>query len=158
VAEPKKEEAYWREQHAKQRYADKDLAYEHYAPVYRTGIKAAEKYPGKPFEEIEDEVALDYERNEAGSALPWDHARHAVHAAWAKLSGDVRPRNSQRILRLGAEQPLIGSENIFVGEDKNHLVDLVLTCQKIACRCHSNLSRFWNRVAIGTATDRGEGD
>jgi hypothetical protein len=101
VAEPKKEEAYWREQHAKQRYADKDLAYEHYAPVYRTGIKAAEKYPGKPFEEIEDEVALDYERNEAGSALPWDHARHAVHAAWAKLSGDVGPRDSDRGIRSG---------------------------------------------------------
>jgi len=31
VAELKKEEAYWREQHAKQPYAGKNLAYEHYA-------------------------------------------------------------------------------------------------------------------------------
>jgi hypothetical protein len=59
------------------------------------------KYPGKPFEEIEDEVALDYERNKAGSALPWDHARHAVHAAWAKLSGDIGPRDSDRGIRSG---------------------------------------------------------
>jgi len=47
VAELKKEEAYWREQHAKQPYADKNLGYEHYAPAYRTGIEAAQKYPGK---------------------------------------------------------------------------------------------------------------
>ena len=163
MAEPKKEEIYWREQHAKQPYADKNLACEHYAPAYRTGIKAAEKYPGKPFEEIEDEVALDYERNKAGSALPWDHAQACSACRLGEIerrrrSARFRPRNSQRILRLGAEQPLIGSENIFAGENKNHFVDLALTCQKIACRCHSNLSRFWNRVAIGTATDRREGD
>src|SRR6266446_1822504 len=66
VAEPKKEEIYWREQHAKQPYADKNLA---------------------------------YERNKAGSALPWDHARHAVHAACAKLSGGVGPRDSDRGIR-----------------------------------------------------------
>jgi hypothetical protein len=47
VAELKKEEAYWREQHAKQPYADKNLAYEHYAQAYRTGIEAAQKYPGQ---------------------------------------------------------------------------------------------------------------
>jgi hypothetical protein len=31
VAELEKEEAYWRGQHAKQPYADKNLGYEHYA-------------------------------------------------------------------------------------------------------------------------------
>jgi hypothetical protein len=102
VAEPKKEEAYWREQHAKQPYADKNLAYEHYATRRRnrTGIEAAQKYPGKPFEEIGDEGALDYERAKAGSALPWDRAR-AGHAAWAKLSGDVGPRDPDRGIRSG---------------------------------------------------------
>jgi hypothetical protein len=101
VAELKTEEAYWREQHAKQPYADKNLAYEHYAPAYRTGIEAAQKYPGKPFEEIEDEVALNYERARVGEALPWDHARHAVRAAWAKLSGEVGPRDPDRGIRSG---------------------------------------------------------
>ena len=109
MAELEKEEAYWREQHAKQPYADKNLGYEHYAPAYRTGIQAALKYPGKSFEEIEDEVALDYEhevaldyeRAKPGAVLPWDHARHAVHAAWAKLSGDVGPRDPDRGIRSG---------------------------------------------------------
>jgi hypothetical protein len=101
MADPTKEEAYWREQHGKQPYADKNLPYEHYAPAYRTGVEGFHKYPGKAYEEIEDNLALDYQRNNAGSALPWDHARHAVRAAWAKLSHDIGPRDPDRGIRSG---------------------------------------------------------
>ncbi len=41
------------------------------------GAEAAAKYPGKEFHEIEDDVALDYEKHQIGSALPWDHVRSA---------------------------------------------------------------------------------
>ena len=95
------EEKYWREQHPGQPYADKDRPFEHYAPAYRIGAEAAQKYPGKPFEQIEDSVILDYERAEAGSALPWDHARHAVRAAWTKVSNSVGPRDTDRGIRSG---------------------------------------------------------
>jgi hypothetical protein len=95
------EEKYWREQHPKQPYADKERSFEEYAPAYRAGAEAARKYPGKKFEEIENDVVLDYERSEVGSALPWDHARHAVHAAWAKLSNDIGARDSGRGIRTG---------------------------------------------------------
>jgi hypothetical protein len=95
------EEKYWREQHPNQPYADEKIPFEKYAPAYRTGAEAAEKYPGKHFEEIEDDVILDYQRARVGAALPWDHARHAVHAAWAKLSGDIGPRDSGRGIRTG---------------------------------------------------------
>ena len=96
-----KEEAYWREQHSNQTYADQARPFEAYVPAYRIGADAAAKYPGKGFEEIEDEVALDYQRSRAGAALPWDHARHAVRAAWAKLSHDIGPRDSDRGIRSG---------------------------------------------------------
>lgn len=95
------EEKYWQEQHPNQPYADKQRSFDDYAPAYRTGAEAAQKYPGKKFEDIEDEVILDYERSGAGSALPWDHARHAVHAAWAKVSGDIGPRDTSRGIRTG---------------------------------------------------------
>ena len=95
------EEKYWREQHSKQPYADKKRSFEEYAPAYQMGAEAARKNPGKPFEEIEGDVVLDYERSDAGSALPWDHARHAVHAAWAKLSNEIGPRDSSRGIRTG---------------------------------------------------------
>ena len=50
---------------------------------------------------IEDETILDYQRCRIGAALPWDHARHAVHASWAKLSQDIGPRDSSRGIRSG---------------------------------------------------------
>jgi hypothetical protein len=96
-----KEDIYWREQHPKQTYAKRELSYDEYAAAYRTGYEGFHKYPGKAYEEIEDELALDYERNKAGSALPWDHARHAVHAAWAKVSHDIGPRDPDRGIRSG---------------------------------------------------------
>ncbi len=99
--DPGKEEAYWREQHPNQPYADQARSYEDYAPAYRVGMEAATKYPGKSFEEIEDDIALDYQRTRVGAALPWDHARHAVHAAWAKLSHDIGPRDPDRGIRSG---------------------------------------------------------
>ncbi|MDQ2824366.1 MAG: hypothetical protein M3R29_02855 [Verrucomicrobiota bacterium] len=101
MEEPNKEEAYWREHHATQSYADKNLSYEHYAPAYRVGHAAAKKYAGKRFEEIEDDLALDYEKNRIGSALPWDRARPATKAAWDKLSGVVAPRDPDRGTRSG---------------------------------------------------------
>ncbi len=60
MEDPAKEESYWREQHAKQPYADKNRSYEEYAPAYRIGAEAAVKHAGKEFEEIEDDIALDY--------------------------------------------------------------------------------------------------
>jgi hypothetical protein len=101
MADLTKEEEYWREHHGEQPYAKKELTFEHYAPAYRTGAEAVHKYPGKSFEEIEDDVALDYQRHRVGAALPWDHARHAVHAAWAKLSHDIGPRDPGRGVNYG---------------------------------------------------------
>lgn len=94
-------EKYWREHHEKQAFVKPGYKYEDYAAAYRTGYEGFHNYPGKPYEEIESDLALDYERNKAGSALPWDHARHAVRAAWAKLSHDIGPRDPDRGIRSG---------------------------------------------------------
>ena len=96
-----KEEKYWRENHARQSFAKPEHPYEDYAHAYKTGYEGFHKYPGKSYEDIQDELALDYERNKPGAALPWDHARHAVHAAWSKVSNDIGPRDSDRGIRSG---------------------------------------------------------
>lgn len=90
------EEAYWREQHAKQPYADKSRSYDDYAPAYRTGYEGASKYTGRSYDEIEDDLALDYEKARAGAGVPWDTARPAVKAAWDKVSGVIAPRQPDR--------------------------------------------------------------
>jgi hypothetical protein len=101
MADPTQEEAYWREQHAKQPYADKNRPFEHYAPAYRLGYESALEHRGKKFEEVEDDIALNYERARPEEALPWDHARPAVKAAWDKLGGVIAPRDVDRGTRSG---------------------------------------------------------
>src|SRR5438270_569966 len=93
------EEAYWREKHSTQSYASKTHTYDDYAPAYRTAYEGFPKHEGKKFEEIEDDLALDYEKATAGSALPWDTVRPAVKAAWDKVSGMIPPRQPDRGIR-----------------------------------------------------------
>jgi hypothetical protein len=92
------EEAYWRENHAKQPYA-KDTSYEDYAAAYRVGYEGPFKYVGKKFEEIEDDIALDYEKARPESALPWDSVRPAVNLAWERMTGVIPPREPDRGVR-----------------------------------------------------------
>jgi hypothetical protein len=96
------EDTYWRENHAQQPYADPKRKFEHYAPAYRTGYEGAKKRKGKRFEEIETELALDYEKSRLGDdPLPWDHARPAVKAAWDRIGGVISPRDPDRGARYG---------------------------------------------------------
>ena len=96
-----KEEIDWREHHAAQSYASGERCYEDFAPAYRTAQAALVKHPGKKFEEIEDELALDYGKHQTGSALPWDEARPAVRSAWDRLGGVISPRDPTRGIRSG---------------------------------------------------------
>jgi hypothetical protein len=91
----------WREHHSAQPYAAGKYSYDDYAPAYHTAHAAYEKHAGKEFDEIEDDVALDYEKHHPGTALPWDEARHAVRSAWDRLSGVVSPRDPTRGIRSG---------------------------------------------------------
>ncbi len=96
---PTHEDNYWRQNHSQQAWADETSSYEHYAPAYRTGYEGVTKYAGKPYHEIEADLARDYDNNDANSAIPWDRARPAVHAAWHKVSGVTGPRDADRGIR-----------------------------------------------------------
>ena len=93
------EEKYWQEHHQTQPHATEGTTYKHFASAYRVGAEAATKYPGKDFHEIEDDIALDYEKHQIGSALPWDRVRGASKAAWSKVSGLNSPRDPSRGMR-----------------------------------------------------------
>jgi len=94
---------YWREHHAKQPFVKPGYTYDDYAAAYRAGYEGFHHYPGKPYEEIESDLALDYERNKAGSALPWGSCPvcGACSLGQSKLRyrpALSRPRNPQRNL------------------------------------------------------------
>ena len=69
------DENYWREQHA--------------------------KHSGKPFEEVETDLALEYEKGRPEDALPWDHVRPSVKATWDRIGGVISPRDPDRGTRSG---------------------------------------------------------
>ena len=96
---PTVEENYWRENHGAQEWAGSESKFDDYAPAYRTGYEGVTKYAGRPYHEIEADLARDYEKNDANPAIPWDRARPAVRAAWHRVSGVTGPRDTDRGIR-----------------------------------------------------------
>lgn len=93
----KDEENYWRAHHHEQPFVKPGHPYEHYAAGYRTGYEGFDKNPDGKFDEIEADLAVEYQKHH--SALPWDDARGAARAAWDKLSGVIAPRDVSRGVR-----------------------------------------------------------
>lgn len=91
------EENYWREHHHKQPFVKPNHAYEQYAPAYRTGYEGFHKHPGKKFEQIEADLASDYQKLQP--VLPWNEAKGAARVAWDKLGGVIAPRDVSRGVR-----------------------------------------------------------
>src|SRR5213075_487661 len=97
-ADPEKEAAYWREQHAKQPYA-KNYSYEQFEHAYRTGYNLFLRNRDKKFGDVEESVAVEYEQGKPDTALPWDTVRPAVSSIWEKMSGVMAPRDPDRGFR-----------------------------------------------------------
>lgn len=80
--DPTVEEAYWRENHANQEFADRNdpANYDAYAPAYRVGYTGYERDAN--FHDAEPRLRQRYEQENANPPLGWDAARPAALAAW----------------------------------------------------------------------------
>ena len=87
---PTKEDAYWRENHARQPYAN-GRPYDVFSPAYRAGYEGYGKYGSKggSFEEREAELRRQYEASNPN--LPWTDARVASRAAWDRFESSNHP-------------------------------------------------------------------
>lgn len=83
--DPTVEEAYWRENYRAQPYYTEGVEFDDYAPGYRTGYEGYSRYPGQRFDEVEHELAGDYENERGRSKLGWDRARDAARSAWERV-------------------------------------------------------------------------
>lgn len=86
---PTVEEAYWRENYAKEPYHSREYGYEDYAPAYRTGYEARSRYPDRSFDQVEGELRSEYEQGKGTSRLGWDEAKEATRAAWHRVERAV---------------------------------------------------------------------
>jgi hypothetical protein len=96
---PTEDQESWRAHHSEQPW--KEEPYEHYEPAYKAGFEAARRHAGAHYDQIEANVARDYEKNDANPAIPWDRARPAVRSAWHRVSGVTGPRDTDRGMRGG---------------------------------------------------------
>jgi len=85
---PTVEHEYWREHYFTRPYVRKGTAYEEYGPAYQYGWEARQRYEGRRFEDVEDELGRDWPAARGKSELNWDQARHASRDAWDRIESE----------------------------------------------------------------------
>ncbi len=86
AVDPALEESYWRDNYTNRPYFSPTYAYSDYWPAFGLGVSAFRSYPGRPYEEIEPELARDWSTARADSRLDWERAKGATRDAWHRLN------------------------------------------------------------------------
>ena len=85
--DPTVEEQHWRGNYEREPYYQRGMTFDDYAPAYRVGGEARGRYGDASFDDVEDQLASDYQRARGKSRLEWGDARDASRAAWTRLGG-----------------------------------------------------------------------
>jgi hypothetical protein len=83
--DPTVEEAYWRENYRSRPYYENSYEYEDYAPAYRQGWEARQKYPQRRWDDVEPELGRSWSQTKSKSRLGWERAKSASRDAWDRL-------------------------------------------------------------------------
>lgn len=81
-----REQAYWRSHFRNRSYVTSDDIYDDYGPAFSYGIDAYGRYDGRRFEDVESELARDWDKFKGQSKLTWERAKGAVRDAWNRLT------------------------------------------------------------------------
>ncbi|MDB6002794.1 MAG: hypothetical protein JWP52_4493 [Rhizobacter sp.] len=84
--DPSVEDAHWREHYQSQPYYRADLGYDDYEPAYTLGAAGPLRYTGRRFDEVEPDLADEYDKRRGTSRLDWEGARDASRAAWNRVA------------------------------------------------------------------------
>lgn len=87
--DPTVEDAYWRENYTKRPYYSRDYNFDDYGPAYAYGYEGYARYPGKAFDDVEPELARDWQRTKGKSRLAWEDAKDATRDSWQRLSDTI---------------------------------------------------------------------
>ncbi|HZN69541.1 MAG TPA: hypothetical protein VFB66_29975 [Tepidisphaeraceae bacterium] len=83
---PTAEDAYWRESHKTRPYVQSDYTYDDdYRPAYQYGWESRSRYQGRRFEDVEPDLASNWERAKGRSRLGWERAKEATRDAWHRV-------------------------------------------------------------------------
>lgn len=82
--DPTIEEAYWQETFKTRPYVNGG-SFEDYGPAYNYGVSSFTKYPNSTFDDVETNLARDWNTAGGESNLDWATARIATREAWERL-------------------------------------------------------------------------
>jgi hypothetical protein len=85
VVNPKAEDEYWRANYMSAPTYLSQYSYEDYGPAYQYGVASYAKYRVGTFEEVDTDLASNWESVRLNSRLSWTEARDATRAAWTRL-------------------------------------------------------------------------
>lgn len=88
VIDPTVEATYWRENYVNLPYVNGG-SYDDYGPAYSYGVSSYTKHAGRKFDEVESDLARDWNAARGKSKLEWDRAKVATRDAWHRVSDSV---------------------------------------------------------------------
>lgn len=80
---PTAEDAYWRDNYAKEQYVEPGRSYDDYGPAYALGWSGRANRTDE-FDAAEPALEKEWATYRGDSALEWPQARHATRAAWER--------------------------------------------------------------------------
>lgn len=85
VFNPTAEHEYWRIESRTRPYFIQGSTYEEFGPAYQYGWESYANHKGKTFNDVEAQLARDWESRRGQSKLSWNHAKRAMQDAWQRV-------------------------------------------------------------------------
>lgn len=87
---PTSEHEFWRKEFTSRPYFTAGTPYEQYGPAYQYGWEKFTSLKGKTFQDVEAQLARDWEKRRGQSQLSWNNAREAARDAWQRSEKELR--------------------------------------------------------------------
>lgn len=81
---PTTEHAYWLKEYQSRPYYASGAPYEQYGPAFQYGWESCIRHKGKAFNDVEAQLARDWESRRGTSKLSWSQAKDATRDAWQR--------------------------------------------------------------------------
>jgi hypothetical protein len=82
---PSAEDNYWRRNYESRPYVSQGAPYEDYRPAYQYGWESRARRGSRKFEDVENELARDWDRAKGTCKMKWDQAKQATKDAWNRI-------------------------------------------------------------------------
>jgi hypothetical protein len=91
--DPSVEEHHWRNEYPMRDYYDPTVGYEEVGPAYQYGWESRAEYGERKWDDVEPDLAHEWNERRGKSTLDWGRARPATRDAWDRVETNYRSTN-----------------------------------------------------------------